>query len=131
MSGIRYRIRRSIWRRTFSRSTSTIERSGPGVARRLSLPAWIPGSYMIREFARNIVVAIRAAGRMAPAVRAREARQAHLARGWLGETLALICATGLCLGPVGARRPPRSTHGFFNATSVFLRVAGRERRPAP
>jgi predicted metalloprotease with PDZ domain len=40
----------------------------------LALPAWIPGSYMIREFARNIVQHPRRVGR--PAGRAGQAGQA-------------------------------------------------------
>src|ERR1700712_2513488 len=38
-------------RHTFS-VTLRVER--PGAAQRLSLPAWIPGSYLVREFARHL-----------------------------------------------------------------------------
>jgi predicted metalloprotease with PDZ domain len=89
----------------------------------VSLPAWIPGSYMIREFARNIV-RIRAESR--------------------GETVALekidkhTWQAAPCRGPLVLTYEVYAwdlsvraahldqTHGFFNGTSVFLAVHGME-----
>jgi predicted metalloprotease with PDZ domain len=89
----------------------------------VSLPAWIPGSYMIREFARNIV-RIRAESR--------------------GETVALekidkhTWQAAPCRGPLVLTYEVYAwdlsvraahldqTHGFFNGTSVFLSVHGME-----
>jgi predicted metalloprotease with PDZ domain len=90
---------------------------------RLMLPAWIPGSYMIREFARNIV---------------RIQAQCD------GKTVALTkldkhtWQAAPCAGPLVLHYEVYAwdlsvraahldeTHGFFNGTSVFLQVCGQE-----
>ena len=94
---------------------------------RLSLPAWIPGSYMIRDFAKNIVTI--------------EARDGD------GETVALekldkqTWRCGTCNGPITVMYTVYAwdlsvrsahldtTHGYFNGTSVFLRVHGQDDSP--
>ena len=102
--------------------TLTIARPEPA-GQQLGLPAWIPGSYMIREFARNIV---------------------RIAANCKGAKVALTkldkhtWAAAPCAGPltisyevyawdlsVRAAHLDQS-HGFFNGTSVFLRVLGQE-----
>ncbi len=91
-----------------------------------ALPAWIPGSYMIREFARNIV-SIGAACKGAPV--ALEKLDKHSWR-------AAPCAGPLTVSydvyawdlSVRAAHLDR-THGFFNGTSVYLRVLGQEEQP--
>ena len=88
-----------------------------------SLPAWIPGSYMIREFARNIVrLKAEAAGRPLP-VRKTDKHT------W-------VCDA--CDGPLSITYEVYAwdlsvraahldtTHGYFNGASVFLMVHGRE-----
>ncbi|THF58063.1 M61 family metallopeptidase [Pseudothauera rhizosphaerae] len=95
---------------------------------RFSLPAWIPGSYMIREFARNIV-AIRAetAGR-AVALEKLDKHTWRAARVPAGAALTLhyeVYAWDLSVRGAHLDR----THGFFNGTSVFLRVHGRDNAP--
>jgi predicted metalloprotease with PDZ domain len=91
-----------------------------------ALPAWIPGSYMIREFARNIV-SIRAESKGAAV--ALEKLDKHSWR-------AAPCAGPLTVSydvyawdlSVRAAHLDR-THGFFNGTSVYLRVLGQEALP--
>ena len=92
---------------------------------RLALPAWIPGSYMIREFARHVV-----------RLQARDARgplrvdkldkhtwQTAPARG------ALVVSYTVYAWDLSVRAAHLDeTHGFFNATSVCLRVIGQEAR---
>lgn len=91
-----------------------------------SLPAWIPGSYMIREFARQIVqIAAESGERKVLLVK----RDKH---SWQAAP---------CEGPLTVRYEVYAwdlsvraahldqTHGFFNGTSVFLRVAGFEHLP--
>jgi predicted metalloprotease with PDZ domain len=91
-----------------------------------ALPAWIPGSYMIREFARNIV-----------RIRAESG----------GDAIALTkldkhsWQAAPCEGPLSLHYEVYAwdlsvraahldqTHGFFNGTSVFLRVLGQEAMP--
>jgi predicted metalloprotease with PDZ domain len=91
-----------------------------------SLPAWIPGSYMIREFARNIVqIRAESAGKL---VRLKKIDK-HTWR-------AAPCAGALVLHyqvyawdlSVRAAHLDQ-THGFFNGTSVFLQVHGKEDKP--
>ena len=91
-----------------------------------ALPAWIPGSYMIREFARHIVqIRAESSGKDVALVK----RDKHT---WQ----AAPCATPLTLHyevyawdlSVRAAHLDQ-THGFFNGSSVFLRVAGQEHVP--
>jgi predicted metalloprotease with PDZ domain len=91
-----------------------------------SLPAWIPGSYMIRELARNIVtIEARSAGRAV----ALEKLDKHTWR-------AQRCSSPLRLTydvyafDLSVRGAHLDTsHGFFNGTSVFLRVLGQDDAP--
>ncbi len=92
---------------------------------RFALPAWIPGSYLIRDFARHIV-AIHAASRGAPVALAKTDKHTWRAapcRGPLSVT-AEIYAWDLSVR--GAHLD--TTHAFFNGPSVFLRVLGKEER---
>lgn len=93
---------------------------------RFSLPVWIPGSYMVREFARNIVTLSAQSGgrRVAIAKTDKQTWQAAACRGPL--TLVYeVYAWDLSV---------RAAHlddqvGFFNGTSVFLAVEGQETSP--
>ncbi|WP_058554216.1 M61 family metallopeptidase [Thiohalocapsa sp. ML1] len=92
----------------------------------LSLPAWIPGSYMIRDFARNIV-GIAAEGPDGPVPLVKLDKQT-----WR------VCTTDKPLRirtevyawdlSVRAAHLDR-THGYFNGPSLFLRVHGRDHAP--
>jgi predicted metalloprotease with PDZ domain len=91
-----------------------------------SLPAWIPGSYMIREFARNIVqIRAECGGKKIELKKLdKHTWQAASCEGPL--TLQYeVYAWDLS---VRAAHLDQS-HGFFNGTSVFLRVAGQENSP--
>lgn len=95
---------------------------------RFTLPAWIPGSYLIRDFARHIV-SIRAEA---------QGKSVHLEKldkhTWqaaaipAGEALTVSCEVyGWDLSVRGAHLD--RTHGFFNGTSVFLLPLGHEETP--
>ena len=88
-----------------------------------ALPAWIPGSYMIREFARNIV---RIRAERAGAAVALTKLDKHTWRAAPGaDPLTLhyeVYAWDLSVRAAHLDQ----THGFFNGTSVFLRVVGQE-----
>jgi len=92
---------------------------------RLALPAWIPGSYMIREFARHIVsIRAESGGRAIRIVkRDKHTWQASPAPGPLVVHYEVYAWD---LSVRGAHLD--ATHGFFNGTSVFLRVLGQEGR---
>jgi predicted metalloprotease with PDZ domain len=89
------------------------------------LPAWIPGSYMIREFARNIVRIRAEAGGQPVAIEKRDKHTWRTAPAAGPLTLTYeVYAWDLSVRAAHLDQ----THGFFNGTSVFLRVAGQEDR---
>ncbi len=92
----------------------------------VSLPAWIPGSYMIREFARNIVQ-IRAE------CNGRKVRLAKLDKhSWRAARCegSLILHYQVYAWDLSVRAAHLDqTHGFFNGTSTFLQVHGQEALP--
>ncbi len=92
----------------------------------LYLPNWIPGSYMIRDFAKHIQwLKAESSGKPLPVRKLDKAR-------WLVENIEMGS------GPVEVRYQIYAwdlsvrgahldqTHGFFNGTSVFLAVKGEE-----
>jgi len=92
-----------------------------------SLPVWIPGSYMVREFSRNIVT-LSASG-------------ANARRVAIDKTDKQTWRAAPCKGPLTLvyevyawDLSVRTAHlddqvGFFNGTSVFLSVNGHEAAP--
>ncbi|MBZ2205652.1 M61 family metallopeptidase [Massilia soli] len=88
-----------------------------------ALPAWIPGSYMIREFARNIVQ-IRAESNGKPVALTKVDKHTWRAAPVSG---ALTVQYEVYAWDLSVRAAHLDqTHGFFNGTSVFLRVLGQE-----
>ncbi|MCB1734517.1 MAG: M61 family metallopeptidase [Gammaproteobacteria bacterium] len=93
---------------------------------RLSMPAWIPGSYMIRDFARNVTQ-----------LAAESAGQSVATRKLDKQTW--ICDP--CTGPLTIRYQVYAwdlsvrsahldtTHAYFNGSSVFLAVDGQTDKP--
>ena len=92
----------------------------------LSLPAWIPGSYMIREFARNIVqIRAEADGRKLKLTKLdKHSWRAARCKGEL-QVVYQVYAWDLSVRAAHLDQ----THGFFNGTSVFLQVHGKEQLP--
>ncbi|CBL46997.1 Peptidase M61 [gamma proteobacterium HdN1] len=90
---------------------------------RLNLPAWIPGSYMIRDFARNII-----------SLRARQGNQWVSVRKldkstWeLGEVNGpVIVEYEVYAWDLSVRAAHLDqNHAYFNGSSVFLAVVGQE-----
>jgi len=87
------------------------------------LPAWIPGSYLVREFARHIVQ-IRASS---------NGKKIALTKldkhGWKAAPVSgpLTLDYEIYAWDLSVRSAHLDqTHGFFNGTSVFLRVLGQE-----
>ncbi|MCW8958104.1 MAG: PDZ domain-containing protein [Gammaproteobacteria bacterium] len=103
-----------------------IEQPEPG-GQLVALPAWIPGSYMIRDFAKNIVT-----------LTASDADGSEIALEKLDKQR-WRCAP--CAGRLTLRYSVYAwdlsvrsahldtTHGYFNGTSLFLRVEGQENNP--
>lgn len=88
-----------------------------------ALPAWIPGSYMIREFARNIVQ-IRAECNGKAVALAKLDKHSWRAAPVAG---ALTLHYEVYAWDLSVRAAHLDqTHGFFNGTSVYLRVLGQD-----
>jgi len=106
--------------------TVAIDRPDP-TGQRFLLPAWIPGSYMIRDFARNIVRlrALDASGRRVR-VRKLDKHTWRCAALTPGQTLTLayeVYANDLSVRSAHLD----TTRGFFNGSSVFVLPLGKER----
>jgi predicted metalloprotease with PDZ domain len=124
---IRYRIRpANPAAHLFAVSVTVAEPAADGQL--FSLPAWIPGSYMIREFARNIVAIHAEAGGKTVALDKLDKHTWRAARVPAGEALTLHYEVYAWDLSVRAAHLDQS-HGFFNGTSVFLAVHGQEGRP--
>lgn len=89
----------------------------------LRLPAWIPGSYMIREFARH-VVAIRAEGPTGPVALTKRDKDTWVAAPCDGP---LVITSDVYAWDLSVRAAHLdATHGFFNGTSLLLCAEGHE-----
>jgi len=103
----------------------TIEAPDPG-GQRFVLPTWIPGSYLIREFARHFV-AVRAHAGGAPVALAKTAKNEWQAAPCAGPLTVVAHVYAFDLSVRAAYLD--GTRGYFNGPAVFLCPAGRERAP--
>ena len=87
-----------------------------------TLPAWIPGSYMIREFAKNIVSLSAMAGGRALTVTRSDKHSWQLPAGVAGPVTLRYTVYAWDLSVRSAHLD--RTHGFFNGSSVFLCARG-------
>ncbi|MEI8402678.1 MAG: peptidase M61, partial [Alcaligenaceae bacterium] len=107
------------------RVTVTIPKPNPQ-GQIVSLPAWIPGSYLIRDFSRHIeTIAARSGKRRLSLVKIDN-------HSWRLEPCSgpLQITTTVYAWDLSVRGAHLDeTHGFFNGTSVFLRPHGLEEHP--
>ena len=101
--------------------TVTVDLPDPA-GQAFSLPAWIPGSYMIREFARHIV-RIEAATKSMPVVLTKRDKHSWQAAPCDGPLTLSYEVYAWDLSVRAAHLD--QNHGFFNGTSVFLSVVGK------
>jgi predicted metalloprotease with PDZ domain len=97
----------------------------------LSLPAWIPGSYVIRDFARNLVriAATDDSGRPLTLVK-RDKQTWELAQSLPRPAGAFRVCYQVFAWDLSVRAAHLdTTHAYFNGPSLFLRVHGRDDRP--
>jgi len=92
----------------------------------LWLPAWIPGSYMIRDFAKNIVT-LQAQDERGAVVVEKQDKQTWRCAPCSGSLTVEYVVYAYDLSVRSAHLD--TTHGFFNGSSVFLAVQGQEDRP--
>lgn len=119
---IRYRIVPARPEAHLYRVSCTVADPDPA-GQAFALPAWIPGSYMIREFARH-VVSIRAESRGRPVALEKLDKHTWRAAPAAGPLTVSCEVYAWDLSVRGAHLDTR--HGFFNGACMFLRVLGRE-----
>ena len=122
---ITYRIEVAQAHAHLFRVTLTVPR--PATEQRLSLPVWIPGSYLVREFARHLSGLRATQG-------TREVALAQLDKAtWLarcdGRTALTVSALVYAFDTSVRAAFLDAQRGFFNGTSLCLRVEGREHEP--
>ena len=105
----------------------TLTIAQPAAEQRLSLPVWIPGSYLVREFARHL-----SSLRAMQGTRTVELRQLDKAT-WTAACsgrAALVVSYDVYAFDTSVRAAfLDANRGFFNGTGVFLRVEGAEALP--
>ncbi len=93
---------------------------------RFRLPAWVPGSYLIREFARHFV-AVRAEADGGEITLTKEAKDLWRAASCFGPLTVIAQVYAFDLSVRGAYLD--GTRGYFNGACVFLCPVGREDAP--
>lgn len=102
----------------------TLRVTDPVPEQRLSLPAWIPGSYLVREFARHLS-ALDANQGTRPVPLQQLDKATWLAR-CDGRTALTVSYLVYAFDPSVRTAFVDGQRGFFNGTSLCLRVEGRE-----
>jgi len=105
----------------------TLTMARPAAAQRLSLPVWIPGSYLVREFARHV-------SGLSATQSGREVALQQLDKAtWVAACAgrgALVVSYRVYAFDTSVRAAfLDANRGFFNGTSVFLRAEGAEDQP--
>ena len=124
-SAIRYAIRALNPEAHTFEACCTVDHPDPA-GQRFALPAWIPGSYLIRDFARHIV-AIRAEASGKPLRLAKIDKHTWQAAPTTAPITVRCEIYAWDLSVRGAHLD--QSHAFFNGSSVFLRVLGQQDSP--
>ncbi|MDD2178055.1 peptidase M61 [Acidovorax sp. D2M1] len=105
--------------------TLTVRR--PAASQELSLPVWIPGSYLVREFSKNLQALTAQQGRRAlqPAQLDKHRWQVQCTEGKPLMLTYQVCAYDSSVRTAWLD----ASRGFFNGTSLCLRVHGQEKQP--
>ena len=98
------------------------------VGQRLRLPVWIPGSYMVREFSRNILAIDAECADEAVALIQLDKHTWQAAPCPPGQALRVRCEVYAWDLSVRGAHVDRN-HAFFNGTCVFLEVLGQREQP--
>ena len=121
-AGVHYRVEPSDVLAHLFRITLTIARPAPG--QEVSLPVWIPGSYLVREFSKNLQELRATQGRAAVRLTQLDKHR------WQADCTAgapLVLTYAVCAYDTSVRTAwLDASRGFFNGTSLCLRVHGQE-----
>jgi predicted metalloprotease with PDZ domain len=122
---IRYRVEIADLHAHLLRVTLTLPQ--PAALQRLSLPVWIPGSYLVREFARHLSQLDARQGKRPVALRQLDkcSWQAECS----GSTALTVTYLVYAFDASVRTAWLDAQRGFFNGTSVFLRCEGHEATP--
>ena len=120
-----YRLRLADLKRHHFEIDCRIE--NPANETRVSLPSWIPGSYLLREYARH-VVSVSAESQGRPVSIEKADKRSWVVEGASEDLTVTIRVHALDLSVRGAYLD--DTRAFFNGTCVFLSVFERENEPA-
>ena len=122
---IRYRVEAASLKAHLYRVALTVDL--PDAAQVLSLPAWIPGSYLVREFSKHLQHL--SAHQNGKPIALRQIDKNH----WEAQCVAgtpLVLTYEVYAFDASVRAAwLDAQRGFFNGTSLCLRVHGQERRP--
>lgn len=124
-AAIRYRIQPLDVNAHLFQVTMTIAKPA-SAGQVLRLPAWIPGSYMIREFSRHIVQIAARSGKKTIALQKLD-KHSWQAAAVKGELTVEYTVYAYDLSVRGAYLDQQ--RGFYNGTSVFLSADGYENEP--
>jgi predicted metalloprotease with PDZ domain len=105
----------------------TLSVPAPSPSQRLSLPAWIPGSYMVREFSRHLSGLTARQG--AQAVALQQTDKATWIASCRGRSALTVSYLVYAFDTSVRAAYLDASRGFFNGTSLCLRVEGREDEP--
>ena len=125
MSALHYAMEAADLNAHLFRVTLTIDQ--PAALQTVSLPVWIPGSYLVREFSKNLQNLTAQQGRHKPALVQHDKCTWHITCR-AGEPLVLRYEVYAFDNSVRTAWLD-SQRGFFNGTSVCLRVHGQEQQP--
>ncbi|WP_374592048.1 M61 family metallopeptidase [Aquabacterium sp.] len=125
LAAVRYQIEVADTHAHLFRVTLSVPQ--PAAEQVLSLPVWIPGSYLVREFARHLSqLEARQGTRVVPLEQRDKTTWVATCNGRGTLTVSYLVYAfdnSVRTAFLDAQR------GFFNGTSVFLRVHGREAQP--
>jgi predicted metalloprotease with PDZ domain len=125
MSALHYAVEAADLNAHLFRVTLTI--AHPAAEQTVSLPVWIPGSYLVREFAKNLQNLRARQGRRTATVAQQDKCTWHITCR-KGEPLVLSYEVYAFDNSVRTAWLD-SQRGFFNGTSLCLRVHGQEQQP--
>ena len=125
MSSLLYTVEAADLHAHLLRVTLTI--AAPAAPQTVSLPVWIPGSYLVREFSRHLQNLSARQGRRSVAVRPLDKCSWQI-DSRAGEPLVLRYEV-YAFDPSVRAAWLDARRGFFNGTSLCLRVHGQEHHP--
>jgi predicted metalloprotease with PDZ domain len=128
-AGIHYRVEPADLHAHLFRVTLTIAR--PAALQQVSLPVWIPGSYLVREFSKNLQKLHARQGTRGVAVQQLDKCSWQISTDASAAPLAPLVLDYEVYALDNSVRTAclDAQRGFFNSTSLCLRVHGLEERP--